>query len=80
MTLSRVGFLMLAPGILWPNPPDRGTLGEGLHGTQGASSGGVGVALTQAEGLRPGPVGLSEGRDHQEAQARCGPQELAVSQ
>ena len=40
---------------------------------------GEGGGCTEAEGLRSGPVGLSEGRDDEEAQARCEQQELALS-
>lgn len=41
---------------------------------------GEGGGCTQAEGLRPGPVGLSEGHDDKEPQARREQQELALSQ
>ena len=41
---------------------------------------GEGSGCTHAEGLRPGPVGLSEGHDDKEPQARREQQELALSQ
>ena len=41
---------------------------------------GEGSGCTHAEGLRPGPVGLSEGHDDKEPQARHEQQELALSQ